>query len=171
MKNQNTLMGNQYRFHAEGEWIYIAQATTATKEAISSTARPARRDLTGLFSFFSEQEELERRVLKMFFVPKEGEAFGEYKQRFVHGLAGDGFKGWLAGVLMGKKVPFEYTLETSNGDKLFLGLKVRENQFDCTLGVSGTYQQRGGLIASTIGSTLSALPLEYKATPMLETRI
>ncbi len=167
----NQLMGNRYQFHAEGDWIYIAQSTRVTKAAISSTKTSETRGLGGLWASFNQLDQLEQRVLQMFLVPKEGESFGEYKQRFIHGLAGDGFKGKLAGFLMGKKVPFEYTLDTSNGDKLFLGLKVRENQFDCTVGASGIYQRRGELIASKIESTLSALPLEYRATPVLETRI
>lgn len=171
MANKLQLIGNLYQFHAEGNWPYIAQATRAMKDAISSTIRPPRRDFDALFSIFGEQNVLERRILEAFFVPKEEESFGEYKQRFIHGLGGEGLRGWLAGFLMGKKMPFEYDLKTSNGDRLSLDLKVREKQFDCTLGVSGIYSPRGELIAQKIRSTLAALPLEYNATPMLVTRI
>ncbi len=171
MTNELKLMGNEYQFHAEGDWLYVAQATRATKEAISSTRISRIRGVGGLFASFDQLDELEARILRLFLVPTEEESFGEYKQRFVHGLAGDSFKGKLAGFLMGQKIPMAYYLETSNRDRLSVDLKVRENQYDCILGVSGISQQRGEKIADKIGSVLTALPLEYTATPMLETMI
>jgi hypothetical protein len=141
-------MGNEYQIVVQGTWEQIAECVRTTKEAIeSSQPRASSRE--------DEAVELENRFLRAYLVPQERESFGQYKDRVMHAFIGEGVKGKLASLLVGKKVPFNFYSTKNEGEStLKVESVTRENIYHATISASGDYADRGESIATVLKESL-----------------
>jgi hypothetical protein len=145
---KNKSIGTEYQIAAQGTWEQVAESVRTTKEAIKSTQPIA--------SFFSSGEiEVENRILRAYLVPKEGEIFGDYKERLIQTFSGNGVRGKLASLLSGKKITFNFHLTQNNGEStLRIDSVTQEGGYQAKIRASGDYTERGASIATGVKESL-----------------
>ncbi len=150
-------MGIQYKIVANGEWNKIAELVRATKELVRNTIPK---------DFFSNTTRVEDKILTdrltAYLTPKENERFIDYKNRFIEASVGDGFKGAIASLLVGQKVPFNLTLTQNKGEStLLVDVTARNKRYDAVISVSGIYSDRGASIATGLKDLLEKNQVQH----------
>lgn len=156
-------MGTEYQISAEGNWGQIAEAVRTTKKLVENTRTTPRTILSITLLSLIDDNNLENGRLKAFLVPKEGETFFDYQNRFARAFARPGLLGKLFKPSLGKKVPFKFTLTRNDGEStLALSYIAKEEMYAITIDASGNYSRRGASIAEGIKAHLEQNKMQFK---------
>ncbi|MFA6460917.1 MAG: hypothetical protein WCV90_01510 [Candidatus Woesearchaeota archaeon] len=149
-------IGTEYKIIAECTWAQVAEVTQVSKTVIERTQSQE----------FLDQDfvELEDRILKAYLVPKDEESFTDYRTRYIQTLTGGGLRGGFLSLYFGKKVLLGFQLALDLGGSksaLKVNSTLREGSYQALINASGTYQSRGGEIATSIKTFFERRDIKY----------